>query len=191
MRGFFLVFVLIISLLFSGCLSHPPSQSPKGQEAPSNLSLRGENMALVVKPQNFEPEGFIPSKYTCQGDDVFPGLYVEGLPEGTKVLAIIVDDPDAPMGTFVHYVAWNILVSGGNLTLDEGFKAPSEGKNDFGVVGYRGPCPPPGSPHRYFFKVYALSEALDLPSTTTKADILSAMDGKVLAQGEVVGLYKR
>ncbi|OAB61047.1 hypothetical protein AY599_15445 [Leptolyngbya valderiana BDU 20041] len=131
----------------------------------------------------------IPKKYTCDGDDLSPPLNWDAPPEGTQSLALIVDDPDAPVGTFVHWVVFDI--SPETRQIAEG-RAPSctFGQNDFGKQKYGGPCPPGGT-HRYFFKLYALDTTLDLEAGATKADVLEAMEGHVLARGELVGTYSR
>lgn len=130
----------------------------------------------------------IPSKYTCDGENVSPPLSITDAPEDTKSFALIVDDPDAPRGDWVHWVVWNIPSSTSEITENS---APGvEGTSDFGEVGWGGPCPPSGT-HRYFFKLYALDTLLDLPASTTKADLLSTMEGHILAETELMGTYKR
>ncbi len=150
---------------------------------------------LTVTSGAFRQEGMIPSKYTCDGADVSPPLSWSKPPAGTRSLALISDDPDAPGRTWVHWVVYNIPP--GTTSLPEGVPRNEkilgdalQGKNDFGRVGYGGPCPPGGT-HRYFFKLYALDAVLDLRSGATKNDVLSAMEGHVLAQGELMGKYKR
>jgi len=142
---------------------------------------------LVVKSPAFENNGFIPSKYTCDGEDVNPPLRIEGIPEGTKTLALIVDDPDAPMGTWDHWIVWNIPPV---EEIKEDSVPGVEGLNDFNKHSYGGPCPPSGT-HRYFFKVYALDTELDLSPNARKEDLEKAMEGHILAKGELVGLYSR
>ncbi len=131
----------------------------------------------------------IPTKFTCQGEDVSPQLNFFDLPEGTATLAIIVDDPDAPGGTFDHWIAWNISPELGMIR--EGGPVPNHGLNHFNQMRYRGPCPPPGGPHRYFFKVYALDTVLDLEDGATKEQLLDSMEGHILDQTELVGTYQR
>jgi Raf kinase inhibitor-like YbhB/YbcL family protein len=139
----------------------------------------------------FEPGRAIPKKYGKNGDNVPPPLAWTDAPKEVKTFALICDDPDAPLGTFVHWVIWNI--PGDARKLGEG--APMDpnarqGKNGFGGAGYAGPDPPSGS-HRYFFKLYALDAALELPDTTTKSDLEKAMKGHVLGHGELVGTYQK
>lgn len=132
----------------------------------------------------------IPAKYTCDGNDTSPPLESSEIPTGTKTLAIIADDPDAPMGTWVHWLVWNIPVSGTTVKINEGEKIGTEGKNDFGKKEYGGPCPPSGT-HRYFFKIYALDTELTLEEGSTKAQLEKAMKGHILAKAELIGLYSR
>ncbi len=156
-------------------------------------------MALELRSPAFEPNGEIPVRYTCDGQDVSPPLEWSGVPEGTKSLVLIVDDPDAPdpaapRMTWVHWVLYNIPPSATGLP--EGVRPPDlppgtrQGLNDWKRTGYGGPCPPIGR-HRYFHKLYALSEVLPDLGTPTKAELLRAMEGKILDQAELVGTYQR
>jgi len=147
-------------------------------------------MSLKIRSPAFEHNGFIPSKYTCDGQDVSPQLNIEGIPSEAKSLVLIVDDPDAPMGTWVHWVVWNIPVTSRTSRIEEASVPGVEGINDFGKHSYGGPCPPSGT-HRYFFKVYALDTMLELDPSSKKADVERAMQGHVLAKEELIGLYKR
>lgn len=150
---------------------------------------------IVVKSFSFEQGTRIPKKHTCDGEDVSPPLAWTGVPEGAKSLAVICDDPDAPAGTWVHWVLYNLPAEATGLdekvppkeTLASGAR---QGKNDFRKIGYNGPCPPGGT-HRYFFKVYALDRILDLPAGATKAELVRAMEGHVLSQGSLMGTYSR
>ena len=150
---------------------------------------------ITVSTEAFREGGDIPAEYTCDGRDVSPSLSWKGIPENTKSIALIMDDPDAPMGTFVHWVLFNIpagtqkLPEGmlGNQTLGDGSR---QGMTDFGRVGYGGPCPPRGT-HRYYFKVYALDAMPDLPPGATKKHLENAMKGHILATGELMGKYER
>lgn len=142
---------------------------------------------LKITSSVFKNNDFIPKKYTCDGDDVNPPLTIDDVPEETKSLALIVDDPDAPMRTWVHWVIWNILPM---KEIEEDSVPGIEGVNDFNKHPYGGPCPPSGK-HRYFFKVYALSTTLDLDTNSRKEDVEKAMEGKILTKGEIVGLYSR
>lgn len=147
-------------------------------------------MTIQISSSAFAHNELIPKRYTCDGEDVSPELSWQNVPEGTKSLVLIVDDPDAPIGTFVHWVLFNLP---GNLNgLKEGVKGIGvEGVNDFRRSGYGGPCPPRGSTHRYFFKLYALDTTLSLTAGVKKADVEKAMQGHILAQGELIGRYGR
>ena len=159
-------------------------------------------MALTITSPAFEGNSYIPKKHACGGEDVSPELNWDALPAGAKSVAGIMDDPDAPPGTWVHWILFDIPPSLTGLpediakeeTLPDGSKhglvwGVKDG--DFDRIGYYGPCPPPGKPHRYFFKVYALDKLLGLSAGATKSALLKAMQGHILAQGELVGLYKR
>ena len=141
---------------------------------------------LAISSPAFKNGGFIPAKYTCDGDDVNPLLDIEGVPEGTQTLVLIVDDPDAPMGTWDHWIVWNIPPV---ERIGENSVPGIEGLNDFRKHSYGGPCPPSGT-HRYFFKVYALDMKLDLDRNSRKKDVEKAMKGHILAEGEIIGLYR-
>ncbi|MCS6907500.1 MAG: YbhB/YbcL family Raf kinase inhibitor-like protein [Anaerolineales bacterium] len=147
-------------------------------------------MSIELISTAFAPNGFIPKRYTCDGENLSPPLIWKNVPPETKSLAIIVDDPDAPGGTFVHWVIFNIPPE--VTKFSEGEKGiGTEGINDFRKVGYGGPCPPRGTTHRYFFKIYALDTKLNLDSTATKKDLEKAMQEHILAQGELIGRYSR
>ena len=150
---------------------------------------------ISITSSAFTEGGMIPKRYTCDAEDVSPDLTWTGVPEGTKSLALICDDPDAPMGTWVHWVLFNLSPDTSELHAE----IPSEktlrnsarhGKNDFGKLGYGGPCPPSGT-HRYFFKLYALDTVIDLKSGITKAQLLAAMEGHILDEGQLMGRYNR
>lgn len=153
-------------------------------------------MALKLESSAFQAGEKILAKYTCEGSDLSPPLSWGAGPAGTKSWVLIMDDPDAPMGTWVHWVAYNIPPSATGLA--EGTPAQEkladgtrQGINDFRKVGYGGPCPPPGKPHRYFFKLYALDALLELPSKATKAGLLEAMKNHILAEAQLMGQYQR
>jgi Raf kinase inhibitor-like YbhB/YbcL family protein len=169
------------------------------------LLLAGRAASVVAQgswrltSSSFSAQGEIPSRHTCEGQDLSPALSWSGLPPGTKSLALVVDDPDAPdprapQTTWVHWVIYNVPPEAGGLP--EGVKAtglPSgtrEGRNDWGSTGYRGPCPPAGR-HRYFHKLYALDAVLGDLGTPTKAGLEQAMRGHVLAQTELIGTYQK
>ncbi len=153
-------------------------------------------MVLTVSSSAFREGDKIPSKYTCEGEDVSPELTWSELPTGTKSFVLVVDDPDAPGGVFTHWILFNGPAD--SLELAEAVPAQGQlqngslqGKNDFGRIGYGGPCPPPGSPHRYQFTLYALDQPLDLEPGISKKQVLDAMRDHILAQGRVTGTYQR
>jgi Raf kinase inhibitor-like YbhB/YbcL family protein len=156
-------------------------------------------MAFVLSSPSFTHEGEIPAKYTCEGNDVSPTLSWSGVPEGTKRLALVVDDPDAPdpqapKTVWVHWVLYNLPAETDSLA--EGISsdalpdATGEGRNDWGETGYRGPCPPIGR-HRYFHKLYALDTVLPDLGSPTKQELEEAMKGHILARAEIMGTYEK
>ena len=152
-------------------------------------------MALVISSSAFSEGQAIPIRYTCDGPDVSPDLAWSGVPDGAASLALICDDPDAPMGTWVHWVLFNIPADADGLPAEIPADAALEsgarhGTNDFRRLGYGGPCPPGGT-HRYFFKLYALDTMLELDSGITKARLLEAMKGHILAESQLMGTYSR
>ncbi|MFQ5830644.1 MAG: YbhB/YbcL family Raf kinase inhibitor-like protein [Candidatus Methylomirabilia bacterium] len=156
----------------------------------------GSAMALELESSAFSSGGEIPVNHTCDGPDLSPPLRWTDPPANTKSLALIVDDPDAPVGTWVHWVLYEIPATVRELpeavpTRDTVPGTGTQGANDFGKVGYGGPCPPRGPAHRYFFKLYALDTELALRSGKTKRELLKAIEGHVLGQAELVGRYKR
>ena len=144
--------------------------------------------SLTISSPDFKNDGMIPTRFTCEGDNTSPAIHVAGIPTGTKALAIIVHDPDAPIkGGFTHWVAWNIdPVS----DIPQKFNGGMEGMNGRDKAGYMGPCPPSGM-HHYHFMVYALDAKLQIDKKTNKDQLEKAMEGHVLAKGELVGLYKK
>jgi hypothetical protein len=155
-------------------------------------------MKLSVTSPAFQPNGTIPRKHTGQGEDVSPAITWSGAPSGTAEFALLMDDPDAPAGTWVHWVIYKI--PGTATGLKEGIEKVTtltdpagalQGKNSWGRIGYGGPLPPPGSAHHYHFKVHALDKPLSVSAGLDKAGLLDAMRGHVLAEGELVGTYQR
>lgn len=160
------------------------------------LFLGGEAMAMRIESPAFQSQGKIPVQYTCDGADLSPPLVWSDPPPGTQSFALISDDPDTPIGTWVHWVVYGLPA--GSRGLQEGIPktetlpdGTQQGITDFGRSGYGGPCPPAGKPHRYFFKLFALDTALALSPKMTKTDLLMAMNGHILAQTELVGFYER
>lgn len=146
-------------------------------------------MTITVSSTAFSEGGTIPRRHTCDGEDASPPLRFAGVPSGTQELAVLVEDPDAPRGTFVHWVAWGLDPS--TTTLDEGATPPRTGTNGFGRRGYGGPCPPRGTPHRYIFTVFALARRLDLPPGASADQLRAAVGRAAIAEGRLTGRYGR
>jgi Raf kinase inhibitor-like YbhB/YbcL family protein len=158
-------------------------------------NLGGKKMEIKITSSAFEEGGLIPAKYTCDGADVSPPLQWDAVPQGSKSIALICDDPDAPMGTWVHWVLFNLPAETNelaeNISADKILpNGARQGVSDFGRIGYGGPCPPGGT-HRYFFKIYALDAKIGLEAGANKRRLLKAMEGHILEQGQLVGKYKR
>jgi Raf kinase inhibitor-like YbhB/YbcL family protein len=179
--------LLLMVLVLSACSRQSPPSTNEGGKQPE--------MKINITSSAFQDGGLIPSKYTCDGADVSPPLQWSGIPQDTKFLALICDDPDAPAKTWVHWVVYDLPPNIAQLpeavpdteSLAAGGK---QGRNDFGKIGYGGPCPPGGT-HRYFFKLYALASQTSLQPGATKEQLLKAIEGKVLGQGQLMGTYKR
>ncbi len=199
MRLFIIIFLLAV---ISGCVAEEKEKNTPTPSPTSTPTAIEKNTKEVTTMQNisisaeaFQTEGAIPEEYTCDGSDVSPALSWRGIPANAKSIALIMDDPDAPMGTFVHWVLFNIppdttkLPRGvpKNRTLNDG---SSQGITDFGRTGYGGPCPPGGT-HRYYFRLYALDTMLDLQPGASRKQLENAMKGHILAQGELMGKYER
>jgi Raf kinase inhibitor-like YbhB/YbcL family protein len=156
----------------------------------------GPSLMLALSSSAFSAGGEIPRQYTCTGSDISPPLQWSGAPEKTASFALILDDPDAPHGTWVHWVLWNIPAN--RHALPEGIAKREQleggmwqGRNDFHKNGYNGPCPPGGSTHRYFFHLYALNTKLDLSPRSDRSALDAAMQGHVLAQAEYMGTFHK
>jgi len=177
--------LLALLLLLCSCSARGP-QERGGKE---------EVVTLQLSSASFEEGGMIPRRHTCDGPDLSPPLAWSGVPAEAAALALICDDPDAPVGTWVHWVVYDLPpeVSGlaegvpAQEVLDSGGR---QGRNDFRRIGYGGPCPPSGT-HRYYFKLYALDAKVGLSPGATKKRLLRAMEGHVLAEAQLMGRYKR
>lgn len=194
-----IILLLLCVLAFSGCVEstdEEPDELPDlydvngsqndssmPQEIVSNHVPVGE---LIISSSAFENGTLIPEKYTCDGENINPPLDVAGLSEDAQTLLLIVDDPDAPSGTFTHWVVWDIY----QTTIAEDSIPGIEGVNDANKVSYAGPCPPSGT-HRYFFRFYALDLELDIESGSDRTLVEDAMEGHVIAYGELIGTYSR
>ncbi len=142
---------------------------------------------MKITSPEFGDNTFIPKEFSCQGANINPSLSLEDIPKEAQSLALIVDDPDAPMGTWVHWVVFDMPIVN---RIEKNSVPGRQGINDFGRQNYGGPCPPSGT-HRYFFKIYALDRKLDLNEGITKIDLERAMGGHILAKAQLIGLYKR
>lgn len=151
------------------------------------MSFISSTATLQISSPSFHSKELIPSKFTCEGENINPALLIRNIPEKTLTLALIVDDPDAPGGTFDHWIVWNIRPV---EKIPERSIPGTEGINGFGKTHYKGPCPPSGT-HRYFFKVFALDTSLNIPAGSAKQTLEKAMKGHILASGELVGLYNK
>ncbi len=145
---------------------------------------------MQISSPTFQNNQNIPSKYTCDGQNINPPLQFSDIPGNAQSLVLISDDPDAPMGTWVHWIIWNIDPKTTEIAENSVPTGAIEGTTSFGETGYGGPCPPSGT-HRYFFKLYAIDIKLDLPITTNSQALEKALQGHILASSELIGLYKR
>ncbi len=192
MTGHFraLCLVMIIMVVASVSVSCQTKKAEKG------AAVKGkEEMAFMITSTAFKHEGMIPKQYTCDGADISPQLAWSNVPDSTKSFALICDDPDAPVGDWVHWVLYNLPADTREIKekIANDAKLPNgarHGTNDFRKYGYGGPCPPGGT-HRYFFKLYALNSILTLTGKVTKKDLLDAMKGNILGQAELMGKYSR
>jgi len=161
-------------------------------------AVKEEKIAMTIQltSSDFAEGRPIPEKYTCDGADISPPLKWTNIPQGAKSLALVCDDPDAPAGTWVHWVLYELPpavteMPEGVPTTETIFNGAKQGVNDFKRIGYGGLCPPRGGPHRYFFRLCALDAELQLKAKATKKDLLRAMEGHILAEGQLMGTYKR
>ena len=187
----------IYIVLATACAGSPAADGERADLQATEPAQLGEEgvMAFELISSAFSGGEAIPRRHTCDGEDLSPALAWEDAPEGVASFALIMDDPDAPVGTWVHWVLFNIPATA--RSLEEGMAPDAQladgsrhGSNSWGRLGYGGPCPPSGI-HRYFFKLYALDEALDLEPGASKEDLLEAIQGHVLAQTELMGTYSR
>lgn len=151
------------------------------------IEITNDYKVLHVTSKAFKENAMIPRKYTCEGENINPPLDIDAIPKNTKSLALIVEDPDALGGTWLHWLVWNIPVT---HHLEEGKIPGEQGMNDFGHYMYGGPCPPSGT-HHYFFKIYALDALLDLHEGASRKEVEAAMRDHIIAYGEQTGLYKK
>lgn len=191
-----LIGMLLLVMALAGCAppEAAPAEMPPSVEEEAALSTpeEGAEMGMKISSPAFEQNAGIPELYTCKGEDISPPLSWTGVPEGTASLVLIMDDPDAPVGTWDHWILFNLPANTSELAEDtqtypEGTRL---GRNSWKRNEYGGPCPPGGARHRYFFKLYALDMMLNLPEGVGKAQIEVAMQNHILAQAELIGIYK-
>jgi len=189
-----LIIIILISFVLCGCKQEEKT-IPEKKEEQTVRPERKDTINMEIKSSAFENEGMIPSEYTCDGKNISPQFKWENIPDHTKSLALICDDPDAPAGDWVHWVIFNIPPD--VTELEENIPPGKElkngtvqGLNDFRKNGYGGPCPPSGT-HRYYFKLFALDIMLAPDANAKKSDLLDAMQGHILAQAQIMGKYKR
>jgi Raf kinase inhibitor-like YbhB/YbcL family protein len=185
-------FLRAASLLLMGLATLPALSAPP----PQNRLKGAPAMTFALRSPDFASGANIPRAFTCEGEDRSPALEWSDAPPGTKTLALIVDDPDAPVGNWVHWVIYNIpgttrALTGGVEKKEQLADGSRQGRNDFRKTGYNGPCPPPGKAHRYFFKLYALSTELTLAAGASKSDVERAMGAHILGHAEWMGRYQR
>lgn len=184
--------LLLAAIMLSSCKGETPSSN---NVQPSNQATGGKKAQMKVTSKAFQDGGMIPKQYTCEGANISPPLAWDVVPEKTKSIALVTEDPDAPGKTFIHWVAFNIPASARelpeNIPAQENISGGGrQGTNDFKKVGYGSPCPPSGT-HRYYFKLYALDTELTLDSSATKDQLLKAIDGHVLGEGQLMGKYQK
>lgn len=180
-----LVYLTILTFLMAVFVLYFSQRSEETYYPKTSISK-----TMELSSPAFANNSNIPQKYTCDGDDVNPPLQINKVPEGTKSLVLIVDDPDAPLGTWDHWLVWNISPSVSLIEEDSIPGGAIEGTNDFGKQPYGGPCPPSGT-HHYHFKLYALDKTLNMPASARKEELEKAMEEHVLDWTELVGLYQR
>jgi Raf kinase inhibitor-like YbhB/YbcL family protein len=183
-----LIFLLAGMLLVSGCIQNEnerntSNKSPDTGKGDENVDIQD----IKVFSSAFASNGSIPGKYTCDGQNINPPLEFEGIPEEAESLVLIVDDPDASMKTFTHWIVWNIEPV---AKIEEDSIPGVEGINDFKKIGYGGPCPPSGT-HRYYFRVYALDRQLELKAGAGRKYLENEMIGHIIAEGELMGKYRK
>lgn len=188
------VLAVIIAVLVLGAVAYvftTRQQAPAGTDSAARPTSTSDVLiTMKLTSSAFKNNELMPEKYGCKGEGVNPPLAISGIPEGTKSLVLVVDDPDAPGGQFIHWLLWNIAPATTEIaeaTVPEG---SSEGVNSYGTSGYGAPCPPSGS-HRYIFKLFALDTLMQLPTTARSGDVISEMQGHILEKTELTGLYSK
>ncbi|MEM2918372.1 MAG: YbhB/YbcL family Raf kinase inhibitor-like protein [Candidatus Altiarchaeota archaeon] len=181
--------LLVILFLFSFLILSCCIKEQKEEKISFDVA-KEDKVKMKIKSSAFEQNGKIPIKYTCQGQDINPPLEFSEIPKEAKSLALIMDDPDAPLGTWDHWIIWNIPPETKEILEGEIPKNAIQGQNSWKKNSYGGPCPPSGV-HRYFFKLYALDTILNIKENSKKSDLEKAMQGHILAKAELIGLYEK
>lgn len=190
MKSRTLIFVIILLVISLAAILILKLVRGQPQKQSVTINIQDQSTTMKLTSSAFSHNQSIPQNYTCDGENVNPPLSISGVPENTKSLALIMDDPDAPAGTWVHWAVWNIDPKTTEIAENSVPTGVVEGKTSFGKPGYGGPCPPSGT-HRYFFKLYALDTTINLSSSSTKQDLEKAMEAQILDKTELIGLYSR
>lgn len=188
MAKFYFVLLLVFALFLTSC-SYEEQRNLDNANNSKEVNQK-EMLKMRVSSPSFKNFGRIPDKYTCKGLNVNPEINIEEVPSEAKSLVLIIDDPDAPMGTWDHWILFNIDPKVRRIKEDSVPENATKGINSFGTLEYGGPCPPSGS-HRYFFKVYALDRVLDLSEGATKKEVERRMQGHIIDRAEIIGLYSK
>ena len=186
-----ILIILFCIIFLYGCVADVAQPEPIPQPAVQEMEVQEpevEPMSLSISSTAFKNNGDMPSKYSCDGEDINPSLRISGTPSGTKTLVLIVDDPDAPVGVWDHWIVWNIPAD--TTSISEDSVPGVQGINSWGRTDGGGPCPPSGT-HRYMFKLYALDVELDIDAESDKVDVESAMEGHILEEAQLVGKFSR
>lgn len=186
----FLIFGIIVLALIVTVVASLVIRPKKVEKQPIQTPTATPVAEMRLSSSAFGHNQIIPKKYTCDGENISPPLTIFEVPRNSASLVLIMDDPDAPAGTFVHWTVWNIDPKTSEIPEGTTPQEVKEGMTDFGRTGYGGPCPPSGT-HRYFFKLYALDTKLELSESSRKKDIENATEGHILDQAELIGLYTR
>jgi Raf kinase inhibitor-like YbhB/YbcL family protein len=184
-----------LTLIFTACFVLLLGCSEHVQQPQPVVTTANESASIHLTSAAFADGQAVPDKFTCHGQDISPPLQWSGAPPQTKSIALTCEDPDAPSGTFTHWVIFDVPATASSLSenvskttaLPDGTQ---QGKNSFGNIGYNGPCPPGGKTHHYIFKIYALDTPLTLDSGPAKEDLINAINGHILAQGQLTGTYE-
>jgi hypothetical protein len=185
-----LVGITLIIIAFLGFYYFPAKETNGPAKRAATLTTNSTKNNMKITSPSFSHNGPIPAKYTCDGENINPELLISEVPQTAESLVLIVDDPDAPLKTWLHWTLWNISPSANRIPENAFPEGSIEGITDFGKTGWGGPCPPSGE-HRYFFKLYALDSTLDLPTGASLTELEKAMEGHIIDSAELVGLYSR